>query len=158
MPAAGAHRKRDHSVRPSRRLTVLAALSTLTVIGVDAVTVAAPWSHAAAAATPTQVLQSVNLDMGANGTLYAVKTDNIGRSSSGFSTTSQSFSPATASKSLPVQVSMSYLHNGQTGTDLSKLAGASGLVEVDVTVANTTVHAQQLHYTVGGAERSAYAL
>jgi hypothetical protein len=142
-------------VRRRRRLVRrLGAGTALTVVAAAALA-GADWSQAAG---PEQVLQAVNINLGSNGAIAKVESTDIRKDLPGYQSTTMQYAPAAVAGSLPVGVSLSYLHNGVAGTDLSSLARDSGLVEVDVTITNKTVKPVELSYPVDGTQRSQQAL
>lgn len=135
------------------KATVAGGLATLLVLA------GAAGQQASAAATPQRVLQSVNLDVGTDGTLYKVEDTVVRKQQDGdLSTDKDEVAPKRAADDLPVRVLTSYRTAKKSGTDLSDLKGYDGKVEIDVTVQNTTVRPEKLSYDSAGRTKSAYAL
>ena len=136
----------------SRAVAVVAAC-TLVAVSVGVV-------HAASAEAPPQrVLQAVDVDLGADGTVYGIKGVTVRKEDGQKATTDkQVFDPSRTADQLPVRLLTSYRTAKGSGTDLRDLKGYDGRVEVDVTVQNTTVRPQQLSYDANGTRREASAL
>lgn len=147
MPARAGARRR-------RRLLPAAALATVaaTVTGL----IAPPWG---AAAAPERALQAVQVHLSPTGAVTGLTSTVIERNPTSFSSHTVSLDPAGQAGKLPVRVTTSYLLNGQPGTDLNRLSGARGTVEVDVTVTNTTLRPERVpHRDLDGVPSSSYAL
>lgn len=113
----------------------------------------------ASAEAPSRVLQAVDVSLGNDGSLSAVKTTNIKRTKGHSSTDTKDIDPRAAADGLPVRVLTSYVFGSQTGSDLSKLKGVTGHVHITFTVQNTTVHPQLLTYDDQyGVRHERYAL
>lgn len=111
---------------------------------------------AAASPTVTKALESVALSLSPNGEISGISTTDITLDERGkYSSHTSAVDPAQAINRLPVVVTVGYVHDGKTGTNLNDLKKASGLVEVDVTVTNTSAHPKR--YDVGAAGQSTYA-
>lgn len=146
-------RPKDWAAKRRRlQLTTLVVVPALAGVGLSVAT-------SEAAEQPQRVLQSVDVDLGTDGTLYALTSSNLRKHADG-STSSDTVTldPTKLASDLPVRVLTSWAHDGKTGTDLSQLKGAKGRVVVTVTVQNTTVHPELLTYDVAGEKRSRYAL
>ncbi|VXC55401.1 conserved exported hypothetical protein [Nocardioides sp. AX2bis] len=107
-----------------------------------------------------RVLQSVEIAMGPDGTLTAVDGTTVTASADGESadSTTQAYSPDDVVSDLPVRVLTSYRTADGSGSDLSDLEGYDGQVQVDVTVQNLTVEAEDITYDVPGGSRTRPAL
>lgn len=109
--------------------------------------------------TPSSALQAVQVTVSPTGALTGMTSTVIERTPTSFTSHSTALDPSRLASRLPVRVSTTYLLNGRPGTDLSKLAGASGRVEIDVTVTNTTLRPERVtHRTVDGLPAASYAL
>lgn len=137
-----------------RSFAAAAAASALLVAGVSAVG-ALP---AEGIEVPTKVLQSVAVDLGTDGTIHAVTSDNVRRTQSETSTDTTTLDPQKVAGQLPVRVLTSYKAGDRTGTDLKDLKGTKGRVEVTVTVQNATVRPELLTYDAGSVKKQRYAL
>ncbi|QVT78097.1 hypothetical protein ENKNEFLB_00469 [Nocardioides aquaticus] len=107
-----------------------------------------------------RVLQSVEIAMGPDGTLTAVEGTTVTASADGESadSTTQAYSPDDVVSDLPVRVLTSYRTADGTGSDLADLEGYDGEVQIDLTVQNLTVEAQDITYDVPGGSRTRPAL
>ncbi|HEV2890480.1 MAG TPA: hypothetical protein VGX28_08895 [Frankiaceae bacterium] len=115
-------------------------------------------STATAQEKAAKVLQAVDIELGADGTLTAVTSNDVRNTDGEPSSKRIQLDPAKVASGLPVRVLTSYVHDGKTGTDLKDLKGVRGRVQVTVTVQNATVHAEKLTYDVAGERRDQYAL
>lgn len=134
--------------------------------GVLALLLAAGSASGAAPTTPspanaTSAVQSVSIAMGSDGTTTGIEATTIftlpagrGSTAPATSTATESFSPQEVINDLPVRVLTSWTAAGSSGTDLSELAGRSGLLEIELTVQNLTGRAMQLEYDAAGAART----
>jgi hypothetical protein len=103
---------------------------------------------------PDHVLQNVSVTMRNDGAITSIGSTVVSSDSGrpGSATTSTaSFDPTRTASDLPVRVLTSYRAGGRTGTDLSDLRGASGRIEIDLTVQNLTVRPKDLDYDVAGS-------
>ncbi|MGZ4632532.1 MAG: hypothetical protein ACXV2G_07690, partial [Actinomycetes bacterium] len=116
--------------------------------------------QASADQAPQRVLQSVNVDLGADGTLHAITGVNVRKTDGETAPTSDQadYDPTKTSSQLPVRVVTAYRAGDRTGTDLGDIKGYSGPLRIDITVQNTTVHPEKVAYDVDGSRRSQYAL
>lgn len=144
-----------HGVRRGRpSLTALAA--AVTTVGLVGATVGA--APGAAQAPPEKVLQAVEIDLGTDGTINALRSTEVRQGVDADDTSSRRLDPSEHAGALPVRVTTSWSHDGKVGTDLAQLEGVSGRVRVDLTVQNTTVEAQRFRYDASGVARDAYEL
>ncbi len=156
--------------RPSARLVTLRARKPLAGL-VAVVTVASLGSGSTTGLVTVadselpvspgdRVLQSVEVAMAPDGTLTAVEGTTVTAAADGESadSTTQAYSPDDVVGDLPVRVLTSYYTADGWGTDLSDLEGYDGTVQIDLTVQNLTVQAEELSYDVAGASRTRPAL
>ncbi|CAN5610654.1 hypothetical protein BH11ACT8_BH11ACT8_35130 [soil metagenome] len=116
-------------------------------------------SSAAAEGDPQQVLQSVSVGLGPDGSITGIDSTNISKTGDAdLVTDDESYDPAQVAGGLPVRILTSYRLGDRSGTDLSEIAGESGRVVIEVVVQNTTVRPQKLTYDVDSTQRSQYAL
>lgn len=108
-------------------------------------------------AAPQHLLQAVNVDVSPDGSLTAVASTDITRDSSVHTTTTK-YAPRDVAGKLPVAISMSYAKNGKPGLNLADVAKTKGLVQIDVTVRDTTVTPTQVTYSLNGKQHSQQAL
>ncbi|MDQ0093800.1 hypothetical protein [Paeniglutamicibacter psychrophenolicus] len=110
--------------------------------------------------TPSRVLQSVNVGLASNGSIWAVNgtaisvDDTTGDSSSA----DTSYVPGEVASDLPVRVSAQYRTAEKTGTNLEELAGYTGRIEIGLTVENLTVAPRDVTFDVAGQSRTEPAL
>lgn len=134
---------------PRRRPVVLASVALLA-----AALVAAPQI---ASAQEPRVLRSVDVSLGGDGTITAVRSTVVADDGDGdVRTDVEDIAPADAE--LPIRVQTTYRTPTAAGSDLADLAGHDGPVTIDVTVQNTTVEPRLLSYASGGNGVSEYAL
>ncbi|WP_310961992.1 hypothetical protein [Nocardioides terrisoli] len=116
-------------------------------------------TQAAADSPPQRVLQSVNVDLGTDGTLYGITGVDVAKVDGSEPTTKDAtYDPSKTASQLPVRVLTSYHAGDRTGTNLADLKDYKGPVRIDVTVQNTTMRPERLTYDVNGASQHAYAL
>ena len=115
-------------------------------------------SPAGADERPQRALQAVAVQLGTDGSVTGLTSSLISRDDTGSATETQALNPAEHAGDLPVQITTSWRHDGQVGTDLAELQGVSGRVEVNVTVQNTTLHPERFQYDAGGVAREGYEL
>jgi trimeric autotransporter adhesin len=108
--------------------------------------------------TPQQALQALSVQLGTDGSITALTSDLVSRGEDGAQTRSRALDPGESAADLPVRVTTSWRHDGRVGTDLADVVGASGRVEVSVTVQNTTVRPERFQYDSGGVARDRYEL
>ncbi len=144
----------EPDLRRRRRVRRVVTGTALTLAATAALS-GAQWGQAAGA---EQVLQAVNIDLGSNGAITKVADTDIRKDLPGYKTTTTDYAPAQVASTLPVSVTTSYIRDGVPGTDVSALALQSGLIEVDVTVANKTLRPMEMTYPVNGVEHTQYAL
>ncbi len=148
-PRPGGHRRRS----PLRRPVTAAGLGLVALLGAG---VLAPL--VVAQERPEKLLQAVSVDLGTDGSLFGLTSTEVRRSKDGSDTTTRQLDPRALSSALPFRVTTAWAHDGKVGTDLADLAGVDGLVEVSVTVQNTTVRPQLVRYDTAGVARDGYAL
>ena len=143
------------------------AATAMTAVGALVTAAAAPGLATAgtglASADTTvgqRVLQSVSVDMAPDGTFTSVKGTTVSTNGGSDDATSstKSYAPQDVVSDLPVRVLTAYRTEDGAGTDLSDLSGYTGRVEIDLTVQNLTMQAQNLSYDVDGTSRSQAAL
>lgn len=133
----------------------------LRVAAVGAVTVGlvAYGLQSAAQAAPEKVLQSVDVELGTDGTVSAISStairDNGQDDPSDDDTTHD---PSKVAGDLPIRVLTSYRVGKKTGTDLDDLKGVKGRVHIEVTVQNTTVRPTLLSYDSEAQSKTSPAL
>lgn len=88
-------------------------------------------------ASATGSLHEYTVNVNGDGSVTSVETSTV---SSGGTSDQMQVSPMKAAGELPVAVQVAYVYDGHSGTDLSRVQGKSGTVEIDVTVRNTTQH------------------
>lgn len=116
-------------------------------------------ARAADPVVPSRSLQSVNIAVGGDGSVRTIADTVVSGYSDGSSDTKHhSYLPTRDAQGLPVRVQTSYYTAKRSGTDLSDLDGYSGRVRIDVTVQNTTVHAEPVSFDAGGVSHRQYAL
>lgn len=104
-------------------------------------------------------LQTINVQMGTEGSVHAMTTASVTKDANGTVTESAVVLDPTESVSqLPVRVQTSWWHDGSSGTDLSELDGKSGRFVVQVSVQDLTADATELSYETGGARYRQQAL
>lgn len=108
-----------------------------------------------------RVLQSVDVELGADGTLTTIDGTVIESSSEDVDdaeTSDQSYAPDEVAGKLPLRVMTSWRTDKGAGTDLADLAGYDGKIRLDLTVQNLTVRPQMLTYDYEGESRERAAL
>ena len=148
------HGSTSGSHRLRRRGSGRAALAAVAAVAMTAA--AAPL--VLAQEPPREVLQTVAVDVGTDGTVFRLLSTDVARGDGGTDTTRRSLDPVEHADELPVRVTTGYVHDGKVGTDLADLDGVDGLVEVDVTVQNTTLRPERFRYDAAGVARDGYAL
>ena len=138
--------------RPIKWLVLVGAL------GLVATAAGSAGASSAPSPGPTHLLQAVDVALAPDGSIVKLTSTDISKTAKTAKAVTTNFSPQSDSAALPVSVMVGWVANGRTGTDLSQIAGASGTVEVDVTVTNTTVHSQLVTYTDSTGTHQAYAL
>ncbi|ANH36815.1 hypothetical protein I601_0362 [Nocardioides dokdonensis FR1436] len=141
--------------RPRRTGAVRAARASLAVVLVGGLLSV---GAAPAQAAPEQVLQSVDVQLGTDGTLTSVEATSVRRGEEGSDSGAATYDPVEAAEQLPVRIQTAYRLGDEAGTDLAEIAGRSGRVVIDVTVQNTTVEPEEVTYDAGGVQRSQFAL
>lgn len=130
----------------------LGMLSTVALVA--GLLVGAP--QVASAAEP-RVLRTVDVTVGDDGSVTAVRSTLVSDDGSGEVTTdTEELAPGETD--LPVRVLTTYRTSDGSGTDLSDLAGYSGPLTIDVAVQNTTVRPTLLSYASGGVGVTEHAL
>jgi hypothetical protein len=121
-------------------------------------TVAAPIVFAEEA--PKRALQAVTVQLGSDGAVTGLTSALVSRGEDGDkpTTRTRALNPADHAGDLPVRVTTSWRHDGHVGTDLADLEGVSGRVEINLTVQNTTTHAERFQYDAAGVARESYEL
>jgi trimeric autotransporter adhesin len=138
------------SARRRRTTAAVAVVAAVGLLGGGA------W--VAADEQPTQVLQAVDVRLGSDGAVERVRTSTISRSPGGSTTETRDLDPTDPASSLPVRVTVGWVHEGRSGTDLADLRGVDGRVEIDITVQNLTVRPERFAYDVAGEPKDSYAL
>lgn len=137
-----AHPRRARSLNLTRGRR---AIQGLALTGLVAASLTATGS--AAEAQPEQVLQSIRVAVGPDGSITGVESQAVRRSGDDDPrSTVRQLAPTEASSKLPVRVLTSYRLGERSGTDLSEIEGKAGRVVIQVTVQNTTVRPQELTY------------
>jgi len=150
---AGRRSRLSRLRRPSRWLPAAALATVAAVVGG---LVAPSWG---VADTPSRALQAVRVTVSPTGALTDISSTVVDRTPTSFTSKTTTLDPLTTADRLPVRVTAAYLLNGQPGTDLSKLEGARGHVELDVTVSNSTLRSERVqHRGPDGVPTSSYAL
>ena len=107
---------------------------------------------------PTRVLQAVDVRLGTDGAIERLSAVKVSKGDSASSTSTTVLDPNDPANALPVRVTVGWVHDGRTGTDLADLEGVDGRVEITVTVQNTTLRPERFAYDVAGSPRDSYAL
>lgn len=170
-PAETTRRGRGRRLRPSTRPALL-RLSTyrptlrrgVAVVGTTGLAVAGAVAGPAlvqADTTPQRALQAVTVRMGTDGSITGLSSALLSRpdgATRAATSSSSELDPAKFAGKLPVRITTSWSHQGKVGTNLADLRGASGRVEVMVTVQNTTVHPERFQYDALGQPQDRYEL
>lgn len=111
-------------------------------------------------AAATKVLQSVDVNLDADGSIAEVDSSAVYLDElSGESDSSEdSFAAEDVVGELPVRVTTQYETEEDSGSNLEDLEGHSGRVAIDVTVENLTLDSSELTYDVAGESRETSAL
>jgi hypothetical protein len=109
---------------------------------------------------PQRALQAVTVELGTDGGITTLTSALVSRDEDGEETTTKTrgLDPAEHAGDLPVLITTSWRHDGRVGTDLGDLDGASGRVEINLTVQNTTVRPERFQYDAAGVARDSYEL
>ncbi|WP_035811296.1 hypothetical protein [Curtobacterium sp. S6] len=110
---------------------------------------------------PTNVLQSVNVQLGSDASVSSVASNNIfANSDSGKSESKDSrYETRDVVNDLPVRITTNYTTgDDQSGSNLKDLDGYSGKVHINLTVENLSVAPQEVSYDAGGTKHSKQAL
>ncbi|HRW39052.1 MAG: hypothetical protein KDB04_18750 [Acidimicrobiales bacterium] len=106
---------------------------------VAAVVVFAAVGTPAAESAPVKLLQTVDVEVAADGSIPSIRVEDLSSVDGGDAKSERrDLNPADAAPYLPVEMRTSYLIDGKAGTDLSDLKGQSGDITVEVAVTNTT--------------------
>lgn len=98
----------------------------------------------AEAGAPQKLLQVVKVGLGSDGSLTSVDTTDIAQDQSGYHASDASLEPTAVADQMPIGVSTLYSAGGKVGSDLNDIAGASGPVQVSITVTDQTASPQRL--------------
>lgn len=110
---------------------------------------------------PTNVLQSVNVQLGSDASVSSVASNNIfANSDSGKSESKDSrYETRDVVNDLPVRITTNYTTgDDRSGSNLKDLDGYSGKVHINLTVENLSVAPQEVSYDAGGTKHSKQAL
>ena len=111
---------------------------------------------APASATTKRVLQSVVVSLSPDGSLTKVQATDVSQDADGrFRSSKKDIDPRVAAAGIPVVASIAYVHDGRTGTNLEDLDGVKGLVEISITLTNTSARSES--FTTGGAASPSFA-
>ncbi len=137
-----------------RKPVVLIATGAVVIaVGATVLVVQQDSSHNTPLTDASKVLQSVDVTMAPNGDLTKVKGTVVGTTSTHKNFTNEnSYSPASAESDIPVRILTSYRTAKGSGTDLSKLDGYTGPLQLQFTVQNLTVAPREVHYAVNGRQ------
>ncbi len=130
----------------NRRKALVAAASVLVVT----LAVTAFLTHTTPA-SEQYGLQTVDIAMGADTTVYSMTTAGVTKDANGRVTeTRVDLDPTESASDLPVRVQTAWWHDGQAGTDLSELTGRAGRFVLQVTVHDLTAEATELGFETDG--------
>ncbi len=110
---------------------------------------------------PTNVLQSVNVQLGSDASVSSVASNNIfANSDSGKSESKDSrYETRDVVNDLPVRITTNYTTgDDQSGSNLKDLDGYSGKIHINLTVENLSVAPEEVSYDAGGTKHSQQAL
>lgn len=149
------------TVARGRRSMIAAGVTAVCVTGSVLLTL-----PASADQTPSKVLQSVEVQLGADGSIQGISSSQVRKDTLTSKITSdrQQFDPQSVAGDLPLRVTTSYSLTDRgghvsSGTDLRQVRSKSGTVQISITVQNLTVTPQQLTYDDGsGMTRTQYAM
>jgi hypothetical protein len=136
-----------------RRITAVASVAGMSVLAVAGLQ-ALP---AASAPVPTKALQSVAVSLGSDGRLTAVTTTDITMDAQHkLSSAKHDLDPVTTVDKLPVVAGLAYVFTPKTGkvrtgTNLADLKDANGIVEINLTLTNTSVRTETFQVGAAGA-------
>ena len=108
----------------------------------------------------SNIMQTVNLQMGTDGTIRTITSDAVAESPERMKSThvENQYSPADFAKDLPVRLTTSYRTDTAQGTDLADLAGHTGRVIVELKLQNLTMRPTTIDYDAGGRSLREQAL
>lgn len=134
------------------------ALAVVAMAGAAALVLAGCTTSDRAVEKPSRVLQTVDTQLAADGSITTISDTAISVGKDRSSSAVTEHDAAKAAADLPLRVTTQYTTAKKSGTDLADLAGYSGRVEIDLTVENLTVRSRNLTYDVAGASRTTPAL
>ncbi|MBK0421446.1 hypothetical protein JD292_05085 [Leucobacter sp. CSA2] len=108
----------------------------------------------------TRVLQSVDVRLGPSGTVEGLTGTAVllNEANGGMRSESTDYATDEVVNDLPIRVTTGYRTSQGSGSDLSKLKGYSGKVEIEITLENLTVKPETLSYDSAGQKKTAPAL
>lgn len=131
----------------------------LVAVGATVLIVRQDSSHNTPLTDASKVLQAVDVTMAPNGDVTKVDGTVVGTTSTHKNFTNKnSYSPSSATSDIPVRILTSYRTSKGSGTDLSKLDGYSGPVQIQFTIQNLTVAPREVHYAVNGRQYTRSAM
>lgn len=106
------------------------------------------------------VLQTVNLQVGPDGTIRTVTSDAVAETPEKMKSAHvrNEYSPADVAQDLPVRLTTSYRTDSSQGTDLAELSGYTGRVVVELKLQNLTMRPTTIGYDAGGRNLQEQAL
>lgn len=135
----------------ARGVLVALTVGALALGGVgDEPTVPIPLSEVPLDAT--NVLQTVSLQVGHDGTIRTVTSDAVAENAEKMKSSEvwNEYSPAEVVDALPVRLTTSYRTDTSQGTNLADLAGYTGRVVIELKVQNLTMKPTTVDYDAGG--------
>ena len=144
------------SKRMGRRRALIIAASLLPGVGLIGGVAVASLNESASG--PVKSLQAVNVTLGPDGSTTNIGMTTLSAANGKTTSTTSVLDPRATAAKLPVRVAVSYVSGNKSGTDLRQFTGATGPVEMDVTVTNNTVHPEAFTANYAASNGSTYAL